>query len=89
MSWLFSPDYLRRSGRVHRLPTLHASIDGNAIWSGLVLGISDERTQPLVQRLLETQWPDGGWNCDRRPAAGPPRSPRAWSRCLRLPCRQQ
>jgi hypothetical protein len=66
MRWLFSPDYLRRAGRVHGLPTLHASIDGNAIWSGLALGISDERTQPLVQRLLETQWPDGGWNCDRR-----------------------
>lgn len=66
MSWLFSPDYLRRSGQVHGLPTLHASIDGNAIWSGLALGISDERTEPLVQRLLETQWPDGGWNCDRR-----------------------
>jgi hypothetical protein len=32
MNWLFSPDYLRRSGRVHGLPTLHASIDGNAIW---------------------------------------------------------
>jgi hypothetical protein len=25
--WLFSPDYLRRSGRVDGLPTLHASID--------------------------------------------------------------
>jgi hypothetical protein len=66
MNWLFSPDYLRRSGRVHGLPTLHASIDGNAIWWALALDISDERTELLVQRLLETQWPDGGWNCDRR-----------------------
>jgi hypothetical protein len=48
------------------LPTLHASIDGNAVWSALSLGIADERTEPLVRRLLDTQWPDGGWNCDRR-----------------------
>ena len=66
MGWLFSGDYERRVGRVHGLPTLHASIDGNAVWSTLSLGIADERIEPLVQRLLDTQWPDGGWNCDRR-----------------------
>jgi hypothetical protein len=66
VGWLLSTDYERRMGRVHGLPTLHASIDGNAVWSTLSLGIADERTEPLVQRLLDTQWPDGGWNCDRR-----------------------
>jgi hypothetical protein len=66
MSWLFSSDYERYMGRVQGLPTLHASIDGNAVWSTLSLGIADDRTEPLVQRLLDTQWPDGGWNCDRR-----------------------
>jgi hypothetical protein len=66
MSWLFSSDYERYMGRVHGLPTLHASIDGNAVWSTLSLGIADDRIEPLVQRLLDTQWPDGGWNCDRR-----------------------
>jgi hypothetical protein len=66
MSWLFSADYARYMGRVHGLPTLHASIDANAVWSTLSLGIADERTEPLVERLLDTQWPDGGWNCDRR-----------------------
>jgi hypothetical protein len=66
LGWLFSSDYQRYLGRVHGLPTLHASIDGNAVWSTLSLGIADERTEPLVQRLLDTQWPDGGWNCDRR-----------------------
>jgi hypothetical protein len=64
--WLFSPDYLRRSGHVRGLPTLHASIDGNAVWSALSLGIADDRTESLVDRLVEAQWPDGGWNCDRR-----------------------
>jgi hypothetical protein len=66
MGWLFSADYGRYMGRVQGLPTLHASIDGNAVWSTLSLGIADDRTEPLVQRLLDTQWPDGGWNCDRR-----------------------
>ena len=66
LGWLFSSDYERYMGRVHGLPTLHASIDGNAVWSTLSLGIADERTEPLIQRLLDTQWPDGGWNCDRR-----------------------
>ncbi|HEX6760508.1 MAG TPA: hypothetical protein VF086_19190 [Propionibacteriaceae bacterium] len=66
VGWLLSSDYERYMGRVHGLPTLHASIDGNAVWSTLSLGIADERIEPLVQRLLHTQWPDGGWNCDRR-----------------------
>jgi hypothetical protein len=66
LGWLFSSDYERYMARVHGLPTLHASIDGNAVWSTLSLGIADERTEPLIQRLLDTQWPDGGWNCDRR-----------------------
>jgi len=33
------------------------------------LGIADERADFLVERLLRWQWPDGGWNCDRRPEA--------------------
>jgi hypothetical protein len=44
-----------------------ASQEGNAIWSSLRLGLADERTDELVSRLLAWQWPDGGWNCDKRP----------------------
>lgn len=29
----------------------------------------DERLSRLVERLLQFQWPDGGWNCDRREGA--------------------
>jgi hypothetical protein len=46
-----------------------ASQEGNAIWSSLRLGMADKRTEELVSRLLEWQWPDGGWNCDKRPEA--------------------
>ncbi|HEY6012624.1 MAG TPA: hypothetical protein VIU37_01405 [Candidatus Limnocylindrales bacterium] len=46
-----------------------ASQEGNAIWSALRLGLEDERTADWVDRLVGLQWPDGGWNCDRRPGA--------------------
>jgi hypothetical protein len=28
--------------------------------------LADERIDKLVIRLLQTQWPDGGWNCDKK-----------------------
>ena len=47
-----------------------ASMEGNAIWSQVQLGLVDEeRTPLLVSRLLAHQWPDGGWNCDKRRSA--------------------
>lgn len=45
-------------------------MEGNTVWSQLILGIVDEERVPLlVDRLIACQWPDGGWNCDKRPAA--------------------
>jgi hypothetical protein len=46
-----------------------ASQEGYAVWSSLQLGLADSRTDELVKRLLQWQWPDGGWNCDKRPEA--------------------
>ena len=45
---------------------MHASQEANAVWSLLTLGLADEGVERLVGRLLATQWPDGGWNCDPR-----------------------
>jgi len=53
------------AGRTRRC----ASQEGNAIWSSLRLGLADGRADELVNRLLKWQWPDGGWNCDKRPEA--------------------
>jgi hypothetical protein len=53
------------AGRTRRC----ASQEGNAVWSSLRLGLADGRTDELVSRLLRWQWPDGGWNCDKRPEA--------------------
>jgi hypothetical protein len=54
------------AGRARR----HGSIEGNAVYALARLGYVDHPgTRRLVDALLEWQWPDGGWNCDRRPEA--------------------
>jgi hypothetical protein len=58
-SWLGEnhKKYIRLiAGRTRRC----ASQEANAVWSS-------RRTEELVSRLLQWQWPDGGWNCDKRP----------------------
>lgn len=65
LDWLTSSEYQRLIRRPKKGPVrIHASIDGNAIYYVLALGLADPRLNVLVARLLETQWPDGGWNCD-------------------------
>jgi hypothetical protein len=46
-----------------------ASQEGLTIWYLHELGLVDERVDALVGRLVDCQWPDGGWNCDKDPAA--------------------
>jgi hypothetical protein len=46
-----------------------ASQQGNALWFLHRLGLADERCDRLAERLLHWQWPDGGWNCDKKPEA--------------------
>jgi hypothetical protein len=65
--WLLSDYHDKRwTRRVNGLARIHATQEGYAIWSLLMLGLADEGVDRLVARLLETQWPDGGWNCDPR-----------------------
>ena len=45
------------------------SQQGGALFAVVRLGLDDGRAAQLVERLLHWQWPDGGWNCDRRPEA--------------------
>lgn len=47
----------------------HASLQGNALYFLTELGLGDDRTDRLAERLVHWQWPDGGWNCDLRPEA--------------------
>ncbi len=74
-AWLFSKRFLKFPitlvipGQEHKVRRC-ASQEGIAIFCALKLGMVDERTPRLVERLLQFQWPDGGWNCDKRPQAG-------------------
>jgi hypothetical protein len=77
--WLFSKQHLEyiRNHEPYAGPVMmkrglvraHASMEGNAIYYLHALGLADERTQALADRLVEWQWPDGGWNCDKSPNA--------------------
>lgn len=72
--WLFSEHFLEPPltaiipGQEDRVRHC-ASMDGNALWYSVHLGLEEERTAGLVERLIGWQWPDGGWNCDKRFAA--------------------
>jgi hypothetical protein len=72
--WLFSKHFLQPPmtvifpGQEDRVRHC-ASMDGNAIWYSVRLGLEEDRTREAVDRLVERQWPDGGWNCDKRPQA--------------------
>jgi hypothetical protein len=46
-----------------------ASQEGNALYALLALGLADGRADELALRLAGWQWPDGGWNCDKKPEA--------------------
>lgn len=67
LDWLPDPRYqgtsIRRSDGVI---LSHASMEGNALAVASRLGRgNDPRARLLAERLVEWQWPDGGWNCDR------------------------
>ena len=70
LHWLEEPSHLNSirviDGRVRRC----ASQEGNALAVCCRLGLSkDPRVKRLAQSLVAWQWPDGGWNCDKRPEA--------------------
>jgi len=53
------------NGRARRC----ASQQANALFSTVSLGLMDDRCDQLAECLLRWQWPDGGWNCDRKASA--------------------
>ena len=77
--WLFSRGHMEYSRKheayagpftaVRGLTRAHASMEGNAVYYLNALGLADDRTAQLADRLADWQWPDGGWNCDKSPSA--------------------
>ena len=70
LEWAASPRRLaeihrrRIDGRVRRC----ASQEGQVLRCSIAVGLrGDLRLETLAESLVDTQWPDGGWNCDRKP----------------------
>jgi len=67
LAWVADPERLAEvealeiGGRVRR----HASQEGRALQACITVGVRDARLDLLAESLVATQWPDGGWNCDR------------------------
>jgi hypothetical protein len=63
LAWAAGLEVRWVAGRARR----HASQEGNAVGAVCRLGYeADPRVGALVDRLVECQWLDGGWNCDAR-----------------------
>lgn len=68
--WLEAPAREARARPVAGRVRMCGSQEGNALWAACRLGLgADPATARMAARLVAWQWPDGGWNCDPRPAA--------------------
>jgi hypothetical protein len=70
LAWLTGDGHRKRiptiAGRVRRC----GSQEGNALAACCRLGLAgDPRVELLARSLVEWQWDDGGWNCDRKETA--------------------
>jgi hypothetical protein len=69
LDWLFSDHHRRQIRAINGRTRRCASQEGNAVFAQLSLGLADGRVDELARCLVSWQWPDGGWNCDKNPAA--------------------
>jgi hypothetical protein len=66
LAWLTGPGHRRGVQVIDGLARRCASQEGNALAVCSRLGLAgDPRVQLLAESLLEWQWPDGGWTCDK------------------------
>jgi hypothetical protein len=71
LNWLTGKSRRSRIQRINGLTRRCASQEGNALAVCSRLGLCDDpRVKYLAASLIEWQWPDGGWNCDKNPGAG-------------------
>ena len=70
LKWLLGEAHLGNVPLINGLYRRCASQEGNALAVCSRLGIAqDPRVRGLAESLVKWQWPDGGWNCDRREEA--------------------
>jgi hypothetical protein len=66
LRWLTGDTHRRGIKKINGLTRRCASQEGNALAVCSRLGATDdERVEQLARSLIEWQWPDGGWNCDK------------------------
>ena len=67
LRWQAAPYRLRMVPVINDRARVCASLEGNAVAAACRLGLADDpRVETLARSLVGWQWPDGGWNCDRR-----------------------
>jgi len=67
LAWLTGEGHRRGIKTIDGLTRRCASQEGNALAVGVRLGLAgDPRVEQLARSLVEWQWPDGGWNCDKK-----------------------
>ena len=70
LDWLLGKGHRANVPVIKGLARRCGSQEGNALAVCVRLGMTnDPRVQLLAESLIEWQWPDGGWNCDRAPGA--------------------
>jgi hypothetical protein len=67
LDWLTGPGHRQRIQVIDGLTRRCGSQEGNALAVCCRLGLAAEpRVELLARSLVEWQWPDGGWNCDKK-----------------------
>lgn len=70
LAWLTGKAHRRNVPIIRGLARRCASIEGNALAVAVHFGLAtDPRSKVMAEGLVAWQWPDGGWNCDRREEA--------------------
>jgi hypothetical protein len=70
LDWLTGDGHRRRVQTIEGLVRRCGSQEGNALAVCCRLGLAeDPRVRLLAESLVEWQWPDGGWNCDKHATA--------------------
>jgi hypothetical protein len=67
LAWLTGKGHRDRIQMIDGLTRRCGSQEGNALAVCSRLGLADDpRVRLLAESLIEWQWPDGGWNCDKK-----------------------
>jgi hypothetical protein len=70
LEWLTSDKHKKHIRLMNGLTRRCACQEGTALGACCRLGMADNpRVKYLAESLISWQWPDGGWNCDKRPEA--------------------